>query len=43
LEAFERFNTVSTKVFYEPADKAEMLADRETSVSCSAARQGICG
>jgi endonuclease/exonuclease/phosphatase family metal-dependent hydrolase len=30
LEAFSRFNTVSNKVLYEPADKVAMLTDLET-------------
>ena len=30
LSAFERFNTVSAKFSYQPADKAGMLSDLET-------------
>ena len=30
LAAFERFNTVSARVTYEPADQAAMLKDLET-------------
>ncbi len=30
LRAFERFNTVSGKLSYEPADRAAMLEDLET-------------
>ncbi len=43
LAAFERFNTVSAKVAYEPADQTAMLEDLQILDIRSAAQQGTCG